>query len=101
MWRPRQKLHSKPQSRYARNWKKTCAYDGQWDTQVQPRRKGVGGRGVSLFKYGIMKYKARSMGELQCRAGTWNTWDFQLHDRTPLRIKPMCMVQCSLQHMGS
>ena len=47
------------------------------------------------------------MGKLQRRAGTWNTWEFHLHDRTRLRINPMhvhgtvqFVTHGILNHMG-
>ena len=47
------------------------------------------------------------MGKLQRRAGTWNTWEFQLHDRSHLRINPMhvhgtvqFVAHVILNHMG-
>ena len=60
-----------------------------------------------LIIWDFIKYKARFMGKLQRRAGTWNAWGFQLHDRTPVRSNPMhvhdriqFVAHGILNHMG-
>ena len=32
------------------------------------------------------------MGKLQCRAGNWNTWDFQLHGRPSPENQPSVAI---------